>query len=176
MSDRLVNTSRPIWRAGLSALTIVLVGCSGGGGHGGTSPSHVGTYLGTANTTLTGPTGTVPVNGSIQFVVAPDNTVSVSDPGRPPFGSGTLSGDTFVTSAPGSTLNSPGVSCTGSVAFDGTIAGVTMSGTVSSGGLKCNGVPFTVAGTFTATLQAEVPRRPAVGGVMEMMRNAIRPQ
>ena len=117
---------------------------TGCGGHGSksTGPSSVGTYIGTANTRLTSPQGSTPVLGSIQFVVAPDNTVSVGNPGQPPFGQGTLNGNTFTAVAPGSIANSPGISCGGTIAFNGTISGPSMNGTVSSNRFVCNGVPF----------------------------------
>lgn len=152
---------------------LMIAGCGGDGGGGkSTGPSHVGTYVGTAETTLTHPQGTIPTKGGIQFVVAADNTVSVSDPGQPPFGTGTLSGDTFVVTAPGSTLNSSGVSCSGSIVFDGTISGAKMNGSISSNGLRCNNVPFSLSGTFTATLQAEMPAH--LTGVVQALRDAVR--
>ena len=45
------------------------------------------------------------MNGAIQFDVAADNTVTVSDPGQAPHGRGTLSGNSFTASTPGSTLS-----------------------------------------------------------------------
>ena len=88
-------------------VTLLAVGGCGGGGGGShsTSESLVGRYLGTANSVLTGPRSSTPVNGAIQFDVAADNTVTVSDPGQAPHGRGTLSGNSFTASTPGSTLS-----------------------------------------------------------------------
>ncbi len=49
-----------------------------------------------------------------------------------------------------------------------------MSGTIASTGLTCNGVRFTVTGTFTATLQAEVPVHRAGGGIIKALSDAVR--
>ena len=155
---------------------LAFVGCGGGGGSSSSGPSSVGRYVGTADSALTFPQGPVRVRGSIQFVVSVDNTVSVGDPGQPPVGTGTLSGNTFTIVASGSFLNSPGVTCVGSVVFNGAISGATMSGTISSDALTCNGVRLSVTGTFTATLQAEVRVGITGGGVIETLRNAVRSQ
>jgi hypothetical protein len=157
---------------GLVVALLVLASCGGGGGS--TGPSNfAGTYVGTANITLTSPGGSQQVTGSIQFDIAPDGTVTVSDPGQPPYGTGALSGNTFVVTAPGSSLNSPGVSCTGTITFEGTVGGAMMNGTISSSGLRCNNVPFTLTGTFTATLQTQVPTRPTGGGVIQWLKDAV---
>ena len=161
---------------GFVVTLLIIAGCGHGGG-GSTHPSLVGTYLGTANTTLSSSRVLAPVNGSIQFVVAADNSVSVGDPGQPPFGQGTLNGNTFTAVAPGSIANSPGISCGGTIVFDGTITGTNMNGTASSNGFACNGVPFTVSGTFTATLQAERPTTfSGRGGIGQTLRDAVRSQ
>lgn len=60
--------------------------------------------------------------------------------------------------------------------FNGTITGTTMSGTISGSGLRCNGVPVSLTGTFTATLQAEMPTQRAGHGVTQALRDAIRLQ
>lgn len=172
----LIRKKTMLYYLGMGVTLLIIASCGKGGGGGSTGPSFVGTYLGTASTTLTAPGQSIPVRGSIQFVVSPDNTVSVSDPGQPPHGSGTLHGNTFVATSPGSSLNSQGVSCSGSIDYNGTISGTTMNGTISSRGLTCNGVPFDVSGTFTATLRAEVPAHSTGGGVIQTLRDAVRSQ
>jgi hypothetical protein len=157
-------------------LTGLLSAC-GGGGSRSSGPSLVGTYLGVADTTLTSPRGSVPVRGSIQLVVAADNTVALGDPGEPPAGHGTLNGNEFTVALPGSFANSPGISCSGTVIFQGTISGVTANGTVSSTAFRCNGVPFELSGTFTATRQALAPRGGAGGeGLGRRLGAAVRAQ
>jgi hypothetical protein len=162
---------------GLLVTLFSIASCGGGGGGGSTTnPSFVGTYLGTAETTVTGPQVSLPARGSIQIVVSSDNTVSVSDPGQPPYATGTLSGNTFVATAPGSTFNSQGVSCSGSLDFNGTISATSINGTISSRGLTCNGVGVNISGTFTATLRAQALAHGTGGGFAQSLRDAIRPQ
>jgi len=49
-----------------------------------------------------------------------------------------------------------------------------MTGDISSNGLVCNGVPFSITGTFTATLQAELPRGFTGSGFGQRLRDTIR--
>lgn len=161
---------------GMLVTLLIIAGCGGGGDGGGTGPSLVGTYIGTATLTARGPGGTATETGAIQFVVSADGTVSVGDPGQPPFGTGTLSGTDFVINIPASILNEPGgLTCTGTIIFNGTISVPTMSGTVSSSGLRCNGQAVELSGTFTATLRAEVPTGTTSRGITQVLRNAVRP-
>jgi hypothetical protein len=159
----------------LGLATLALTSCGGGGGSSSSGPTSTGRYVGTANTTLAGPTGSTPVVGGIQFVVGADGTVTVSNPGQgqPPFGTGTLSGSAFTVTAPGSIANSPGINCVGTITFNGTISGTTMSGDVSSSNFRCNGVPFTLTGSFSATLLAQLPTRPAGGGFGDTLKRAV---
>jgi hypothetical protein len=159
---------------------LAFVGCGGGGAGSSVSSSagpssvSVGTYVGAANATLSLPQGSRPVFGSIRFVVSPDQTVSGGDAGQPHGGVGTLDGNVFVIIEPGSIVNRPGLSCAGSITFAGTIAGASISGTVSSSGLTCNGVSISVDGTFTATLQAQVMQgRVAGDGLIQELRDTL---
>jgi hypothetical protein len=167
---------------GLTVMTVVLLAGCGGHGGGATQPSFVGTYVGTSDLTVSHPPISVSEHGAaIQFVVSPDNTVSVGDPGKPPFGTGTLSGNTFVATAPASVGNGPGVTCSsGSINFNGTISGTTINGTISSSGVICNGLSFDITGTFTATLRAEIPARGVGAGItqtlIQTLRDAVRSQ
>lgn len=154
---------------------LLLAGCGGGSDGGG--PSFVGTYIGTGEFTLSGAGQTISQdNLGIQFDISPDGVVRVSDPGQPPYAEGPLTGNTFIIIAAGSVLNTPGVSCTGTFTFNGTISGNTMTGTVSSNNLTCNGIPFTVTGSFTATLQPQGQARIGVPGtgLLQILKDAIR--
>src|SRR5262245_5235211 len=167
--------SRTVRLVGLAVALWAASGCSGShGGSSSTGPSAAGRYVGTAKTVLKGPGVSMPVNGGVQFDVAADNKVTVSDPGQAPYGSGTLNGNPFTVVAPGSSLNSPGVSCGGSVTFSGTISGPNMSGDISSSGLVCNSAPISLTGTFTATLQAELPTSSTGGGFGQRLHDVLR--
>ncbi len=164
----------PHYHFGLIVALLTLASCGHSGGGGPTQPSFVGTYLGTASLALSAPGRSVPINGAIQFVVSSNKMVSVSDPGQPPAGTGPLNGNSFSAVVPGAFFNSPGLtSCGGSVTFSGSISGTSMSGTVSSAGFTCNGVPFTVTGTFTATLRAELPTGGTGGNALQRLKDAL---
>jgi hypothetical protein len=51
-----------------------------------------------------------------------------------------------------------------------------MSGTISGSDLRCNGMPITLTGTFSATLQAEATGHPTGRGVLQVLRDAVRLQ
>jgi hypothetical protein len=155
--------------AGLVLLGVV-AGC-GGGGSGSTGSSVAGTYRGTASLTVTTGPASVTEHVPIVVVVSPDNAVSIEGvPQTAP-----LSGNAFSIVVPAAALAGPGVDCTGgSASIDGTISGTTMAGTISSSQLVCNGLPATVTGTFTATLQAQVPAGAARGDLAGALRALIR--
>ncbi|HSE95543.1 MAG TPA: hypothetical protein VLD61_06595 [Methylomirabilota bacterium] len=173
----MIARARSHWRAaayaGLAMILLVIANCNGGGGGGGSTGATglEGTYRGMGNVTVSGPGISIPVSGTVEFVVS-DSTVTWTDGGT--IASGTLDGNTFSISVPGSEFNSAGVSCTGSVIVNGTIDGPTMSGNFTNGGLRCNNVPVSVTGTFTATIQTQVLRGRPGGGMLEALRNALR--
>lgn len=136
-------------------LVSFLTSCGGGGSSSGGGASFAGTYTGTWNATLsaggTSQTGT----GTITIVVNPDGSF-VIDPATPIPGTGTISGNSFTGSWDASAFNTPGITCSGSVAVAGTFSGNTMNGTIGPSPFTCNGVPFTIQGTFTASKTAKV--------------------
>src|SRR5262249_35022037 len=167
--------SRTVRLVGLAVALWAASGCSGShGGSSSTGPSLAGRYVGTAKTVLKGPGASSPPNGGVEFDAAAGHKVPGRHPGQAPYGSGTLNGNSFTVVAPGSSLNGSGVTCGGSVTFSGTISGPNMSGDISSSGLVCNGVPLSVTGTFTATLQAELPKGSTGGGFGQRLRDALR--
>jgi len=157
-------------------LAIFLTSCGGGSSSGG--PQFVGTYIGTATLTLSAPAGSeTGENLGVQFVISPNGVVSVSDPGMPVYAEGPLTGNTFLIIAAGSVLDEPGVlMCTGTFTFTGTISGNMMTGTVSSDNLGCNGVPFTLTGSFTATLQAQGSISLPAKGLRDQIRESVKQQ
>lgn len=154
----------------LLGLILLLTAC--GGDNGGSGPSTVtpGTYRGPV--TLTASTGPAAASqsGTIVIVVDPNQTVTVGS-----FPTVPLSGNTFTASAPASVLNGPGLTCPqGTFSVDGTFAGTTVSGTAFSNGIVCNGVALTLTGSYTATLQTQVPRGQGDADVLDDVRRAIR--
>jgi hypothetical protein len=72
-------------------------------------------------------------------------------PGRP----AQVVGNSFTLPVAASVLNGQGLTCPqGTINLDGTFAGTTVSGTLSSTGVVCNGVPVTITGNYTATRQS----------------------
>lgn len=138
------------------AFTGLLLMSCGGGSSSSTSSSQVpvGTYRGTLNLTVSGGGVSVSDSGPIVIVVAADHTVTVgSFPGSAP-----LNGNTFTLSTPASSLNGPGLTCSGTLIFTGTFVNTTVTGNPSSKGLVCNGLSATLTGNYSGTLQAEIPR------------------
>jgi hypothetical protein len=144
----------PRWLLPLAAA--LLAGCSGGGGgtsSGGGGDATTGTFTGTFAVTLTTATNTVTDGGPITMVVTADGTV-IRDPATDG-SSGTLNGDTFtITDDAASFVNDPSLNCTGTIVQTGTVAPGTVSGTFSATGLVCNGVAFTLNGTFTTSFSS----------------------
>ncbi len=143
-------------------MVFALAACGGGSGGssssgGGGVGSFAGSYLGTANVTVAGGGGSERVVGSIEFIIRPDGTV-VSDPGTDFSGNGSVQGDRFVLNIAASSFNEPGVSCLGSFRIEGTISGNRITGTIRGSSISCNGVSFTVTGSFTATRTAQSRR------------------
>ena len=128
---------------------------SGSGGGSGGGESFAGKYTGTWNATLTG-AGALGT-GTIVIVINPDGSVEL-DPDTPRFsGKGTISGNTITASYLASVANSPGITCTGAIAVKGTVVGRTITGTFGPSTFRCNGMPFTLKGTFTASGFAKGP-------------------
>lgn len=160
-------------RSVLLVLAMMVIGCGGGGGSSSTGSEQVaaGTYRGTVNLTVSGGGASASRSGPVVIVVSPDHNVTIgSFPQSAP-----LNGNTFSLTSPASTLNGPGLNCPqGTVTNDGTISGPTINGTVSSNGVVCNGLPISITGTFTATLQTQVPVGGSTVDVTDTMRSAVR--
>lgn len=129
---------------------LTLSACGGGSSDGGGGGNFAGTYVGSADITVSAGGMSQTFSGAQQLVVAGDDTVSVGLPDNPPVATGQLNGDEFTVNAPAALLNRPGLSCTGTVIITGTIQGDTAAGSVSSSQAACNGVPVTVAGSHSA--------------------------
>jgi hypothetical protein len=155
----------------LLVLALMVIGC-GGGSSSSTSSEQVsaGTYRGTVNLVVSRGGASTNNSGPIVITVSPDHTVTIgSFPQSAP-----LNGNTFSLVVPASTLNAPGLTCPqGTMTNDGTFFGTTVTGTVSSNGIQCNGLPLSVTGNFTAAL-AQVPVGGSSGDVTDTMRGAIR--
>lgn len=57
-----------------------------------------------------------------------------------------------------SSFNEPAVSCVGSSLIEGTISGNRIASTIRGSSISCNGVTFTLTGSFTATRTAQSRR------------------
>ena len=156
-------------------LSFLLTACGGGssGGGGGAPASFAGMYGGIATITLSAP-GMAPetIRGSIRFEIDGQGNIT-SDPGTDFSGTGTLNGNRFTVAVPGSSLNQPGLRCTGAFVFTGSISGNTIDGSISVSGFVCNGVPIQVSGTFQAARLPAQGRQPIGGSLMESVRGAI---
>jgi hypothetical protein len=160
--------------------TAMLTAC-GGGGSGGTSSgggsdATVGTFTGTFSITLRAPSNTVTDTGPITMVVRADGVV-IRDPATDG-SSATLSGDSFtITNNAANFISDATVSCSGTITQTGTVSPGTVSGTFSASGLVCNGVAFTMSGTFTATFSSSATGASALGGFSGLksgLSNAVR--
>ena len=138
----------------LIGLAVFLTACGGGDTSSGGGASFAGTYSGPWRVTVRGGGGSFTGTGTIVVVINPNNSV-VLDPNTPVPGRGTISGNMITASYPGAFANSPGITCTGAVAVRGTVSGNTISGTIGPSTITCNGIPFTIQGTFTATKTAK---------------------
>ena len=82
------------------------------------------------------------------MVVQADGVV-VRDPGADG-SSGTLSGNSFsISNSASQFLNDASLSCIGTITQTGTVEPGRVTGTFNSSGLSCNGIAFTLQGTFT---------------------------
>ena len=152
----LKSIKRFISHLSLISFAVILAACGGGDTSSGGGASFAGTYSGPWNATIRGPGGSFTGTGTIVVVINPNNTV-VLDPNTPVPGRGTISGNMITASYPGRFANTPGISCTGTVAVKGTVSGNTITGTIGPSTITCNGIQFTLQGRFTATKTAKAP-------------------
>ena len=146
------SLSAALWLATMPLVTMLLVstGCGGGGssGGGGGSTATVGTFTGGFTITITAPGNSVVDQGSITIVVQPDGTV-IRDPATDG-SSGMLVGNSFeIVNSAGEFLNDASLNCIGTIRQTGTVEPGRVNGTFASESLACNGVPFTLQGTFS---------------------------
>ena len=159
----------------VTAFVVAVTGCGGGGGgsSSGGGSAAAGRYVGTGTTTISTPgVASQTVTGNIGIQVNADGTVARIPEVTGASGSAVLNGNSFTIDIPASLLNAPGLTCTGTLRFAGTIAGNTINGRNAGLNLRCNGRPFTLTGTFT--LQRTGPARAVSGGTFgESIQGAI---
>ena len=142
-----------------------LSACGGGSSSSGVGKSAAtafnGRYAGFGEVTFTAP-GVLPETYPIVIIIVinPDGTV-ILDPETPLPGTGTVTGNIITAAYPASIGNSPGVTCTGAIGVNGTIAAQTITGTIGPSTTFCNGIPITAQGTYTANRVSVVPTPPS---------------
>lgn len=140
---------------GYISFIIILSACGGGGSDsGGGGASFAGTYSGTWNATMSGAGQSRSGTGVIVIVINPDSTV-VIDPSTPVPGAGNITGNKISAGWAGSSFNTPGIKCSGGVTIGGPVSGESITGTIGPSTLTCNGVAFSIQGTFTAAKTAK---------------------
>ena len=113
--------------------------------------------------------------GSMVIVIQPDGKV-IRDPGTDN-SVGLLTGNSFSIINRGSAINSPGVSCSGSINQNGTVQGTQITGSLSSTNLRCNGIPLSITGSFNLQ-KAPTPAAGAILGhgssFTEFLQNTVK--
>lgn len=143
---------------------------------GGTSGSGIaGTYVGPATATVSGGGLSDTATETVQITISKDNTIAFGEPGQPPVGTAVVSsdGESFSINVPGSYFNEPGFQCDGKLGVAGTVQGDTITGSISSAGVTCNGIPFTITGNFDLQRVAAGAQSRASGGLLRSLRSAI---
>ncbi len=138
---------------------VILAACGGGSsdsGGGGGSTLFAGTYNGSETLTISMFGETITGTAPLTIAINQNGSVTITDSEGLVY-TGTMSGSSFTAS--GTTENYtdpevPGIVCTVSQSYQGTVNGNTAEGT-TSGTLKCtdgsSDLNGTVSGTFTAT-------------------------
>ena len=155
----------------LVCLVTLLAACGGGDSSSGGGQDFSGTYPGAGTGTVTVGGGTFPFGGSFVIVIAPNGTVSYREMGMT-LGTGTMLGNKFLVDIPASTLNQPGLSCTGLLKVEGEVVGTQIKVTFSSKTVRCNGAAVTITGTGTATKNAKA----GFNSFIDQMGDAIKQQ
>lgn len=150
-----------------------LVACGGGSSGGGGNNIIPGTYQGTGDITISGNGQSITFSGSLEFTITEDNRITFGDPGQPAIGTGSIDGNQFTVNVPASFANEPGLTCVGTLVVTGTIDGATITGSITSSGVNCNGVPITMTGTFSATLVARASATIDGTGIAGSLRSAL---
>jgi hypothetical protein len=162
------------------ALTLLLTGCGGGGTSSGAGPTPAGvgaagTYGGNATLTVSGgPANSVSVTGPVTITISPTGMVTV-DTGDVVTASGALTGESFEAMMPLAPIgNQIGIPCSGDIVFNGTVAGTSITGNVSStSGSTCAGMPANWSGSFTASKVGKAPRQ-RDSLLMDALHRAVR--
>ena len=138
--------------------TLVLSACGSSDSSSGAGGGELrGRYSGTWTATLSGAGQTLPGNGTMTILINPDGSVVVDPESQNP-GSGTLTGNNINVNWPVSTLNQPGVTCTGDgLSLVGTAANNSITGSIGPDSFTCNGVAFNVRGNFNVSKTARAP-------------------
>ncbi|HSH42561.1 MAG TPA: hypothetical protein VK973_10610 [Arenicellales bacterium] len=125
-------------------------GSDSGSSSTGDENSVAGTYVGTGTASVSGGGFSESADGPVQIVIRPDNTVAFGEPGEPPVGTTSLNPDgrSFDLVVPSSFFNEPGFNCTGSVNASGAVNGDALNGSIAGNDVACNGIPFSLTGTF----------------------------
>ncbi|MDH3380927.1 MAG: hypothetical protein OEQ39_28775 [Gammaproteobacteria bacterium] len=157
----------------LIIIPLFSIGCGGGGSSSGGGTAATGTYGGTATITMSVPgVASETATGAMGIEVRADGTVALIPAMTGFSGSAGLNGNSFTIDVPASQMNEPGLMCQGTIRFAGTIAGNTITGRVAGLNFRCNGVPFTLTGTYT--LQRTGPARALSGSTLgNSIREAI---
>ncbi len=154
-----------------------LVACGGGGSDGGGGGGGGTIFTGTATITLSAP-GIPPVTtpGGITITVS-STSVTVSD--GVDSGTAPISADGTKFSVPvAGSDTTDGVTCGGTIIFNGTIMGTSITGPLTGSG-SCTGfgptLPVTVSGSFSATMSgsAKSPSGSGLGNALKNMGKAI---
>lgn len=148
---------------------------TGGGGGDDSGSDIAGTYVGNGTATASGGGFSETVTGPIQITISNDNKVAFGEPGEPPVGTTTLNagGDGFSMSVPASFFNQSGIECTGTLNVIGTVSGNSITGNISGSGVACNGIPFTITGSFDLEKTKARSRSRGSAGLLEVLRSII---
>lgn len=143
---------------------------------GGTSGSGIaGTYVGPATATVSGGGLSETVTDTVQITISKDNTIAFGEPGQPPVATAVVNsdGDSFSISVPASYFNESGLECGGKLSVTGTVKGNAITGSISSSGVTCNGIPITITGSFNLEKVAAGSQSRASGGLMQSLRSPV---
>lgn len=167
----------------LLSVLLLLGGCGGGSSSGGgetnggddSGSDIAGTYVGTGTATASGGGFSETVTGPIQITISSDNKVAFGEPGEPPVGTTTLnaSGDGFSMSIPASFFNQSGIECTGTLNVTGSVSGNSITGDIAGSGVTCNGIPFTITGSFDLEKTQAGSQSRGSAGLLEGLRSIL---
>lgn len=185
----------------LLSFLLLLAGCGGGSSSGGGDSEDVvesasdstsatgdaadgdssdggdlaGTYLGTGTVKASGGGFSETVTGPIQITISSDNKVAFGEPGVPPVGTTTLNtgGGGFSMSVPASFFNQSGIECTGGLKVAGSVNDGSITGDITGSGVTCNGIPFSITGSFKADKTQAGSQSRASAGLVQVLRSII---